>query len=379
MRVLPGLFRTAVFYLIWNPSQVVAEEPPPPTAVSEIPDAEDVFSMPPTGVIGNCDVVPGAIDEYLTESVLLVNAATTAIARYKTDKIYRQLFAAWLGIEWDESVSPAELEDESKPLWDTVNDRFSSVAQFLRQGGIKNSRTSQKPWLFCGDAFAVKKGWGDIAKDANGEDAVKETNEKGEATEYYKIQDLYGSLNNGIREPFWVDKLKGYDFDNDGEPRLCGRAGRYAATLPASQGIHHYEHTADFDAHVFMCPTAFNPGSLMRPHSKPALAAILQDTIYPQEGGQFGLDFYATQSCTLYHELFHLTDYRGTSGDFFEELTALSHASLGDDYADKLNVANNAESYVMFSLAAYIYQNPPAGKKPVAFLRGGEAFFKENA
>jgi hypothetical protein len=53
----------------------------------------------------------------LSESVALLNAGTTAIAEYKTNKVYRELFSAWLGIEWDGT----ELEDERKPLWSTIN------------------------------------------------------------------------------------------------------------------------------------------------------------------------------------------------------------------------------------------------------------------
>jgi aldehyde:ferredoxin oxidoreductase len=41
----------------------------------------------------------------------------TAIARHRTDKVYRELFSAWLGIQWDGT----DLEDESKSLWNTIN------------------------------------------------------------------------------------------------------------------------------------------------------------------------------------------------------------------------------------------------------------------
>jgi hypothetical protein len=57
-------------------------------------------------------------------------------------------------------------------------------------------------------------------------------------------------------------------------------------------------------------------------------------------------------------------------------INRLSAASIGDDFGDKLNVVNNAESYVMFSLACYMYQNPPAGRKAAAFLTGGLAQLK---
>jgi hypothetical protein len=59
-----------------------------------------------------------------------------------------------------------------------------------------------------------------------------------------------------------------------------------------------------------------------------------------------------------------------------EGIKDLSSASLSDDIGAKLNVVNNAESYVMFSLACYMYQNPPAGMKAAAFLTGGIAQLK---
>lgn len=117
MRVFPGLFRAAVFYLIWISSQVVAEEPPPPPPVSKVPTTSDIFSLGTINDRGNCNSVIDRIDGFLSESVELLNAGMTAIARYKTDKVYRELFSAWLGIEWEGN----ELEDESKPLWNTIN------------------------------------------------------------------------------------------------------------------------------------------------------------------------------------------------------------------------------------------------------------------
>jgi hypothetical protein len=87
--------------------------------------------------------------------------------------------------------------------------------------------------------------------DINGESAVKEYDEDGDPASYYTIQELYGDLNNNKRQPLWVEKLRGYDFDNDEQDNLCGRPSRYAATLPASQGIHCNDKTGDFDPHVF--------------------------------------------------------------------------------------------------------------------------------
>lgn len=50
----------------------------------------------------------------------------------------------------------------------------------------------------------------------------------------------------------------------------------------------------------------------------------------------------------------------------------MSSSSLSDELADKLQCVINPESYVMFSLAAYLYQNPPEGMKPMLFLSSGK-------
>lgn len=169
------------------------------------------------------------------------------------------------------------------------------MAQFLSEGGIKNSRTGEKPWLFCNDDFAEFQGWGTVAKDINGEKMLKSVNKNGES-EWYTLKELYGSLDNGNRQPFWVDQLKGYEFDDDQRSWLYDRKTRYAATLPASQGVQHSDHTGDFDPHVFLCPTTLNLYSLgdNPSHSKPMLAWVLQSSQYPNAQRQYGLDWFAT-------------------------------------------------------------------------------------
>lgn len=124
---------------------------------------------------------------------------------------------------------------------------------------------------------------------------LKSVNKNGEA-EWYTLKELYGSLDNGNRQPFWVDQLKGYEFDDDQRSWLYDRKTRYAATLPASQGVQHSDHTGDFDPHVFLCPTTLNLYSLgdNPSHSKPMLAWVLQSSQYPNAQRQYGLDWFAT-------------------------------------------------------------------------------------
>lgn len=53
----------------------------------------------------------------------------------------------------------------------------------------------------------------------------------------------------------------------------------------------------------------------MTTHLISVLGDIVQDTEYPNADREDNLEHYTTQSCTLYHELFHLTDYNGLAKD----------------------------------------------------------------
>ncbi len=60
-------------------------------------------------------------------------------------------------------------------------------------------------------------------------------------------------------------------------------------------------------------------------------------------------------------------------------MKVMSAASLGDDLGAKLNCVNNPESYMLFSLSAYLYQNAPDGMDPMIFLKGGLPVFEKHA
>jgi len=40
------------------------------------------------------------------------------------------------------------------------------------------------------------------------------------------------------------------------------------------------------------------------------------------------------------------------------------------DLEELVYIPNNPESFVLFAVASYIYQNPPAGKNPILFAGG---------
>lgn len=106
--------------LIWS-FQLATAEPPTPAAVPKTPKGADIFSLGTAEDDGNCVHYKETIDGYVSESVELLNAARTAILNHKDDKSYRDLFNAWLGVEWDECDPSIPLKEGCTSLWNTIN------------------------------------------------------------------------------------------------------------------------------------------------------------------------------------------------------------------------------------------------------------------
>ncbi|KAL4733540.1 hypothetical protein BDV11DRAFT_175602 [Aspergillus similis] len=119
--------------------------------------------------------------------------------------------------------------------------------------------------------------------------------------------------------PFWVSKLKGYVFDGSGEESLCDKTTRVASTSRADTnagteaGSPEGFTYAAFNRHIHLCPPAFvaNPRGH---HGYATLADVVSYSTYPILASKDPAQF-SSLSCTLYHELFHLTDTAGEDND----------------------------------------------------------------
>jgi hypothetical protein len=280
------------------------------------------------------------LNSWLSEIVLLHSTVLDAFNEYESDLGIQELFNLWLGITFeDNDVAPASYDlwnanlGRQLPLrspsylfkrQDMITDlilnlleivRIEAVSNFLAGEGLTDAVTSQPPWLFCNDGYADadEAQWNQPVKDSTGT-SVKE----GE-TGYFKLQDVFPKPAANNWAAFWVKLLNAYAFDalnRDGQT-LCGQTNRAGFTSKKSTqasiaAAPNTVTTGAYDRYVTICPYGFaTTGS----HGLPELATAITYTDYPVPNNGKAIDQYTPRSATLYHELFHLTDTAGTTGD----------------------------------------------------------------
>ncbi|KAL5046473.1 hypothetical protein BDW71DRAFT_207268 [Aspergillus fruticulosus] len=248
------------------------------------------------------------------------------------------MFRLWLSMMWDDD----EVADFHESYWGLIGTRLEGVVTFLG-GGALTGGSNDKPYLFGGDSFAQKQSW-------------QECDENGEPTSYYSIEEVYPNLRqmqlDGELDPdtintnknivsFLVSKLKGYVFDVSGKDRLCVKVNRVVGTSRAEN----------------------NAGTEAR---SPAGFIAVNSKNYPTVGADTNPTVLTSFSCTLYHELFHLTDAQGTNSDGLVGGYYLAKQIMGLSWNHNLKALLNApEPYVFFSMGAYILQNNLSAAKPV--------------
>ena len=196
--------------------------------------------------------------------------------------------------------------------------RINEVTKFLNGDGLTSPQSPSRPGIFCNDAFATYAPWEEPVKDENRNRIPYEIDENGDVTRWWTIREVFPKQVDNLdrRNPFWIESLNGYEFDVNGFDTLCGKASVFAATsFPAAQIEHDDIKTADFERNIWFCPRTWSKPEVNSPHRVPNLSTLLTDDGYPKGGTGEGLDRFATISCTLYHELYHLTDYQGTTHD----------------------------------------------------------------
>ncbi|KAF5869955.1 uncharacterized protein Bfra_010100 [Botrytis fragariae] len=328
------------------------------------PLTTNIFSIGSASTAGGCYSQTETIDDWLQEVVKLHNAVTKAYANSYDDAGSRLLFTAWMSIQWVYEYGEYDREFSSESLWEKTGERLAAVSQLLNGGGLVDSLTSAAPWIFCGDAFASKVPWDQPAKDRNGVEIAKEEDETGTITDYWTLGSLLPTLAaQSINVAYYIDALKSYMVES--KPALCDpNVGPYAVTSRRSytstvQSVSIGTH----DRFAYFCPRTFDPTGQAKPsdlHSVSSLSTSI--TLIGQD-----LDRLLPLSATLYHELFHITDSDESTRDPFYNLGAASSASL----AGNSDVINNPESYVYLAMAAYVYQNPPAGADATLYLEAG--------
>ncbi|GLI81745.1 hypothetical protein PoHVEF18_010134 [Penicillium ochrochloron] len=303
-----------------------------PASIDVTPTTSSIFTL----TNSECDTT--TLDNFLKECVVLHNALLKAYANYKTDKMYRSMFAVYLGITFDESASPIVVSSTSK--WTTVETNF---ATFLSKGGLVGARTSDKPNLFCTDSFAVvpEYGWNELALDGNGKEMIISYDEDGDPETGYTVADVYPhikEMGDNIT-PYWVSLLNGYTFatgayknlcDKEKRQELTSRADAYPKTEAGSPEGFTY---ASFNRHMLLCPKSFQNEAGKGPHSQPTVEGLVTSANYPSAGDTRSMDRFV-----------------------YDAIAIMLAGTKQDD-----RLVNAPEPYVLFALAAYMYQNPPSG------------------
>lgn len=353
---------------------------PDPTQAAN-PKTTNLFSVGTAATPGNCLSDTSTIDGWLEESVDLHNAATSVFAYWQSSSACRYLLAAWLGVQFTQSNGVWSVAISSLANFNTIESRMSAVSVFLNGGGVSSPVTNAPPWIFCGGGFANYQPWGQPAMDHAGQYIPNGYASDGvTVTSYLTVQEAFPSLFAQYTPsapwlPYWITALNGYYFD---KKEICSSqtTQRYASTTtrgytPQNQ----YVAVSSWDRNVFFCPRAFSPTTVANPstaHSIAGLATAVSTDMYPTSPfPQTALDQYIPLSGTMYHELYHITDSAQTSNDAVGAVGLASRSAITGSPVDKATLTGNAESYLYFAMAAYMYLNAPDSTPTVLFLQGG--------
>ncbi|KAI0476853.1 hypothetical protein F4859DRAFT_521429 [Xylaria cf. heliscus] len=343
----------------------------PNPVVPAQPKTTNLFTLgDDSGADWSCISKESTFDSWLEEVAKLHTAAATAFGTWHTDGGSRLLLTAWLGIKFDKSAGT--VDSSSTAAFSAVQGRLAGISKFLNGGGVASPLTNQPPWLLCGDSWGSHTPWDQPVKDHDG-DNIPVGEDFLTVAQAFPAPYVASQSTNPDLQTYWVDILDAYLWDS---LQLCDNTSRYAATSkrPYTSPNPQVKATG-FDRFPFFCDRSFSPTTQSPPssvHSMSSLANAVSSGTYPvQPFAQKGLDHWVPLSGTLYHELVHITDSAQTSGDPYYGLVVASRASVNSDQATRLRVTNNAESYVFFAMAAYMYQNPPSGTPAVLWLNGG--------
>ncbi|KAJ5201485.1 uncharacterized protein N7498_006148 [Penicillium cinerascens] len=269
-------------------------------------------------------------------------------------------------------LSPSEDE------FQTVKNRIDGVKNWMEsRGNINNGLNKKKPYLFCGDSWAIRQDMDSQMKDKNGEKMVHESDgkpfrikdSKDLRKAHKKVAKELGTKEKKIY-PYWSPAINAYFFDRSysDDPKKGG------CDLEDVLGFtfHH-----DSISGIVLCDKSFTG---VRLHQKEVFP-LSKDT-FENYGGKIN-DYPSTRiedvlpaARTLYHELFHLywgADLYPNGGEEykFRKLT-------NDKKFTTQQAMSNPENYVLQAVA-YDYTLSVTTKSkfyPVEFYTGFATYTK---
>lgn len=294
-----------------------------------------VFTYETAPALGGCNYHLDALETYTAESLTLVNAALDAVANAGRNITARELFSAYLGIQWDEDAYPPVPDADSEPLWETVKCRPTHSFHLL---------INKMDWLTSYSAPRIcrpiperrRPALSGVPRQAVSvlrqhlrpalrlvlgclrQERKPITDAEGNPTDdVWTVAQTYPqeyALAGDGNMPWWVERLKGFIFSKVDELPLnfCEKPGLFGLTPFGYDSPGDFtNNVAVFDRHVLLCPVVFNPEQYDFNYYLPTLGS----TGYPDPHNPVNLDQLKPQSLTLYHELFHLVDYDYSTDD----------------------------------------------------------------
>ncbi|KAJ5541918.1 hypothetical protein N7461_007921 [Penicillium sp. DV-2018c] len=320
---------------------------------------------------GSCKSKVDTLDGFLKEARQFHEVVQKAYAEPSGFNLL--LWHAWFGVQPGPGFKEPATDSSNQALWKTIGDHISRVAQFLSGGGLVNPQVpNENPRLFCGSGAAELQSLDQRVRDHEGKDVVTRRDpETDEPIDYLKLGTLLAEVaSHPDTRVFWFDSFKGYDVEGGGNSELCPETGRVAAvSRPKTSWRTLDEDGATFtyglaNRHMLLCPRSFD-AEAGKSHPIESLAASMAN--YPKAGVKDTatfLDKLLPVGSTFYHELYHLTDNDDTSDLTYKMGEILEYAA--DEFIRTKN-AHNPETYVMFAMAAYLFQKAPSDKLPALY------------
>ncbi|KAH7131495.1 hypothetical protein B0J13DRAFT_105254 [Dactylonectria estremocensis] len=312
-------------------------------------EVTDVFTVKTGAGGGSCDTYMGQVNDWFKDSQAIASAPITVADNAVRDVLDHSLLVdmEYLGTYF--RIPPPDNEPDSHSRQVLAN---AQRAKQLMQGEI--SLETGKPWLYCGDGWAVELEWtAEVRADRQIREENQEIYTRGTQLEgiffgYYTLfyttrVDANGQTIDPKKPPYkpwWVEDLKQYIFApsvTGGSPCVSGK--NLGTTM--------------FQTAPWSVTLCFDNDGLGRPQLLSNMAPITGvNQLVPDR---------RSVSITFYHEILHLAIGPG-SADFayeFVEIVGWTPSYLTGEQITWDQSILNPESYTLFALATYLGEQYP--------------------
>ncbi|KAI0103924.1 hypothetical protein GGR51DRAFT_561304 [Nemania sp. FL0031] len=314
-------------------------------------------------VAGNCQAEGETrFARYVTEAISLAMAGIDFVDAATDDQNELYPEAARLGYEWFRE--PDEDDYESIKIY------YEKVLDWLQNNGPNdNGDNSLKPFLFCGDSWALRKTLQDPLFGSDGK-PVKDNNGNpvliGQNPDMLAAQTESTDRAGEPTFPYWSEILSGYvwapEFGSLPTDGYCAQRGALGFTFtPSSQGLISH-------SWVSLCDPSFTDLVLGQPTCNVVDVLDFDEDGAPEGAGV--INDITPESATFFHELIHLlygaaetippnTPNKKEVYGTWQMLGQQPLDGSTDVYMDSNQALANPETYAKVASAFYYTKNKP--------------------